>query len=61
MLTATASHGRALRKFGQLQHEGTAMVEWRKQPRHYAVLHDLDTRPRTIYLAKITNPTPRLP
>ena len=48
-------------QFGQLQHEGTAMVEWRQQPRHYAVLHDLDTRPRTIYLAKITNPSPRLP
>jgi molybdopterin-containing oxidoreductase family iron-sulfur binding subunit len=47
-------------KFGQLQHANTEMVEWRKQPRHYAVLHDLNTRPRTAYLAKITNPNPRL-
>jgi Fe-S-cluster-containing dehydrogenase component/anaerobic selenocysteine-containing dehydrogenase len=48
-------------QFGQLQHEETEMVKWRKQPRHYAVLHDLNTRPRTAYLAKITNPKPRLP
>ena len=48
-------------QFGQLQHEGTEMVERRKQARHYAVLHDLDTRPRTAYLAKISNPNPRLP
>jgi molybdopterin-containing oxidoreductase family iron-sulfur binding subunit len=47
-------------QFGQLQHEGTAMVERRKEPRHYAVLHDLNTRPRTAYLAKVTNPDPRL-
>jgi len=48
-------------QFGQLQHEGTEMVERRKQQRHYAVLHDLDTRPRTAYLAKISNPNPRRP
>ena len=47
-------------KFGLLSHEGTDVVEWRKEPRHYAVLHELGTRPRTIYLAKLTNPNPGL-
>ncbi|NLG63600.1 MAG: 4Fe-4S dicluster domain-containing protein, partial [Candidatus Cloacimonetes bacterium] len=47
-------------QFGLLHHEGTNVVEWRKEPRAYAVLHDLGTRPRTIYLAKITNPNPEV-
>jgi molybdopterin-containing oxidoreductase family iron-sulfur binding subunit len=45
-------------KFGLLSHTNTEVVEWRKQPRAYAVLHDLNTQPHTIYLAKITNPKP---
>ena len=47
-------------EFGSLSHARTAMVELRQQPRRYAVLHHLGTRPRTIYLAKITNPSPLL-
>ncbi|HTL32031.1 MAG TPA: 4Fe-4S dicluster domain-containing protein [Kofleriaceae bacterium] len=43
-------------KFGLLSHDGTEMVELRKQPRLYFVLNELGTRPRTAYLAKITNP-----
>ena len=43
-------------RFGALSHTGTAMVQWRRQPRAYAVLHELGTRPRTIYLASIVNP-----
>ncbi len=42
--------------FGLLHHRDTDVVAWRAEPRAYAVLHDLGTRPRTIYLAKITNP-----
>jgi Fe-S-cluster-containing dehydrogenase component len=45
--------------FGLLHHEGTDLVAWRAEPRRYAVLHDLGTRPRVAYLAKITNPGPR--
>jgi len=43
-------------KFGLLSHANTEVVQWRNQPRAYAVLHDLGTQPRTMYLAKITNP-----
>jgi Fe-S-cluster-containing dehydrogenase component len=47
-------------QFGSLRHGGTKMVEWRKEGRAYSVLHDLGTRPRTQYLAKIDNPNPEL-
>jgi molybdopterin-containing oxidoreductase family iron-sulfur binding subunit len=42
-------------QFGQLQHAETTNVQWRKQERHYAVLHQLGTKPKTVYLAKIWN------
>jgi hypothetical protein len=35
-------------------------VRWRAQDRSYAVLHELGTRPRTMYLARIDNPNPEL-
>jgi molybdopterin-containing oxidoreductase family iron-sulfur binding subunit len=47
-------------QFGALGHTGTPMVEWREEPRHYAVLHELGTRPRTLYLAKVSNDNPEL-
>jgi len=47
-------------QFGSLGHPDTKMVAWRGEPRAYAVLHDLGTRPRTEYLAKIDNPNPEL-
>lgn len=47
-------------QFGSLEHAGTKMVEWRKEPRAYEVLHELGTRPRTVYLAKIENPNPKI-
>jgi molybdopterin-containing oxidoreductase family iron-sulfur binding subunit len=46
-------------RFGALEHADTPMVAWRQEPRRYAVLHDLGTRPRTAYLAKIINPNPK--
>jgi len=44
--------------FGALHHRDTEMVRRREEARHYAVLHHLGTRPRTVYLAKIKNPRP---
>jgi molybdopterin-containing oxidoreductase family iron-sulfur binding subunit len=45
-------------QFGSLSHKDTKMVAWREEPRAYEVLHDLGTKPRTQYLAKIENPNP---
>jgi molybdopterin-containing oxidoreductase family iron-sulfur binding subunit len=46
-------------QFGSLDRDNT-MSAWRKQQRSYAVLHDQNTRPRTMYLARIDNPNPEL-
>jgi Fe-S-cluster-containing dehydrogenase component len=43
-------------QFGSLRHAESAAVKLRHEPRAYAVLHEEGTRPRTLYLAKITNP-----
>jgi molybdopterin-containing oxidoreductase family iron-sulfur binding subunit len=47
-------------QFGSLSHPQTKMVEWRQEPRVYSALYDLNTRPRTQYLAKIANENPEL-
>ena len=43
-------------QFGQLSEDGTAFARMREDERRFDVLHDLGTRPRTQYLAKIRNP-----
>ncbi len=43
-------------KFGALQHAKTDMVRWRSSGRLYGTLHELGTRPRTMYLAKVRDP-----
>lgn len=47
-------------QFDALGHAGSKMVAWRGEPRSYAVLHDLGTSPRTMYLARLRNPNPEL-
>ncbi|WP_269324149.1 4Fe-4S dicluster domain-containing protein [Chondromyces apiculatus] len=47
-------------QFGSLSHTGEKVVTWREEPRSYAVLHELGTRPRTMYLARIHNPNPEI-
>ncbi len=42
--------------FGPINDPGAEATRLGREPRAYAVLHDLGTRPRVRYLAKITNP-----
>jgi molybdopterin-containing oxidoreductase family iron-sulfur binding subunit len=43
---------RAIR-FGDLRHAGNAVNTDRQSPRHYALLGELNTQPRTTYLARV--------
>ena len=46
--------------FGDLNLEGSAVNEMKASPINYTLLDDLQTFPRTSYLAKVTNPNPAL-
>jgi molybdopterin-containing oxidoreductase family iron-sulfur binding subunit len=46
--------------FGSYTDPAAQVVQTRAQPRRYSVLHELGTRPRVEYLARITNPNPAL-
>ncbi len=46
--------------FGDLNDADSEVSRWKQQPTNYALLDELGTRPRTSYLAKITNPNSEL-
>src|SRR6202158_245428 len=51
--------------FGDLNAEkfgapAAEVTRWKASPLNYGMLDDLNTRPRTTYLARVTNPTPQL-
>lgn len=46
--------------FGDLNHEGSAVSEAHEDPRAYAMLGELNIKPRTLYLAMVRNPNPAL-
>jgi molybdopterin-containing oxidoreductase family iron-sulfur binding subunit len=46
--------------FGDLNTDGAQVNKWKQSPRDYSLLVDLNTRPRTTYLANVRNPNPEL-
>ena len=46
--------------FGDVADAGTEVSQWKEQPRNYGMLTELNTIPRTTFLARIRNPNPAL-
>jgi molybdopterin-containing oxidoreductase family iron-sulfur binding subunit len=46
--------------FGNLNDKGSKVARLQEDARRYDLLHDIGTRPRTTYLARIRNPNPDL-
>jgi molybdopterin-containing oxidoreductase family iron-sulfur binding subunit len=47
--------------FGDLNDRGSRVAKLQAERRNYALLSELGTRPRTTYLATVSNPNPEIP
>jgi len=47
-------------QFGDLRDTASRVAAWKSQPHAFGVLEELGIRPRTSYLARVTNPSPKI-